>query len=200
MRFRFNTELGEYQPVGMGILEGAPRAAGTYTFTVELTDADSVKTQMDFSLRVSELADWGIRSATYNTAYSNIYPVVGGAGAPYSCAILEGALPQGLLMNGTCLVSGTPIESGNYSFKLRMRDGASREYIRWTNIYVGSGIANSLDFNGEWIVNRSLNSTWSPGYNAWGGSGSYTWQVLGSPPAGITVPAGFAYGLPPGNS
>jgi large repetitive protein len=96
------------------VLSGTPTVPGNYVFTLRLTDSNG-----NFMERTYTLAIMGITNTppapTQNTAYSFQFVAAGGT-APYTFT-LEGALPVGLSMDSTGLISGTPTgtDTGNFT-------------------------------------------------------------------------------------
>jgi hypothetical protein len=72
-----------------------------------------------------------IAPLTKNVPYSQQLSAAGGA-APYTWSLTAGALPPGLTLSSTGLISGTPTASGSFSFTVTVRDrnnaSASRTY------------------------------------------------------------------------
>ncbi|MEZ4526976.1 MAG: PKD domain-containing protein [Desulfobacterales bacterium] len=62
---------------------------------------------------------------TEGSAYSHALSVSGGT-APYTCTVISGSLPEGLTLNPSdAVISGTPGETGTFSFAVRVQDAAS---------------------------------------------------------------------------
>ena len=112
-----------------GVIGGTPAAAGSATFTAQVTDAVSRTAQRTLSISVAPAPPAPLRlnlATSFEVAKGQTFsyqPEVTGGTPPYSWAITAGALPAGLSLNaGTGAVSGTPTLGGDYSVTLAVRD------------------------------------------------------------------------------
>ena len=101
-----------------GALSGIPSAAGTFSCTFKITDAQGVSATKLLTLQI---ANYAISSARIGYAYSYGLTASGGT-APYSWLLTGGALPPGLKLASSGVVSGTPIKTGSYTFTIRVTD------------------------------------------------------------------------------
>jgi hypothetical protein len=109
-----------------GVLSGTPSAAGTFAFTVSVTDANGVIGSRAYSVVVvcppiallpSALADGSI-GATYDAAL-----FAGAGAAPYAWSVTSGGLPGGFSLDaGTGAISGTPTAAGTAVFTIGVTD------------------------------------------------------------------------------
>jgi hypothetical protein len=105
-----------------------PTTAGTYTFTVKVTDS-SANTATTGSLSITIDPGLVITPPTFptgiiNTTYpSETFTASGGSGTGYTFALASGSLPTPLTLgaNGT-IASGTPTTAGTYIFTVRVTD------------------------------------------------------------------------------
>ncbi|MCU1329149.1 MAG: hypothetical protein JWN34_4519, partial [Bryobacterales bacterium] len=110
---------------GGGSFSGAPSAAGTYTFTVRVTDASLNFATQALSLVVSP----GVTVTTstlpvgeLTSAYSQTVSALGGLGG-YTYIVASGTLPSGITLNGsTGALSGTPLSAGTSNLVFRATD------------------------------------------------------------------------------
>jgi hypothetical protein len=109
-------------------ISGTPAAYGTYTFTVKATDYHGYTGTQTYSFTVGApvitILPSTITGATAPASYSTTFTATGGI-APYTFAVLSGALPTGLSLSGAGVLSG--IASGadtavTYNFVLRATD------------------------------------------------------------------------------
>lgn len=78
-----------------------------------------------------------VPQATIGQAYSTELQASGGV-LPYTWSVTSGALPAGLELSSTGILSGTPIESntvGNYTFTVRVADSTSPAALTATTAY-----------------------------------------------------------------
>ncbi|MFY9609109.1 MAG: putative Ig domain-containing protein [Blastocatellia bacterium] len=112
-----------------GVISGTPSATGNFSFTIDVTDADSRVTRKALSMAVTP-APLSIGAATLfdalkGTAFSYL-PAASGGTPPYTWSITAGVIPAGLSLNsGTGALSGTPTVLGTFSFVLSVRDQSS---------------------------------------------------------------------------
>jgi hypothetical protein len=115
-------------------LTGTPTTAGTYTFSLKATDSAGTSTTVPFTLKVGtiSLTTGNPVNAIQGVAYNQQLTATGGS-APYSFAFAPAslsleALPPGLNLSSTGLISGTPLSTGSYSFKVTVTDNAGKTY------------------------------------------------------------------------
>lgn len=98
-----------------GRIAGVPTTQGTRTFTVRVTDARKRAATKRLSIVVGPMsvtaADLPV--GRQGSAYSAGFTINGGKGRA-SWKLTQGALPPGLRLSSTGLVSGTPAAAGNY--------------------------------------------------------------------------------------
>jgi hypothetical protein len=135
--FRVNGTL----PTGLtmtssGLISGTPTQQGEWTFWIIMQDipswqggvfwcADDVSTEKQFSITIQQGLQIVQRQSTLtagqlNTPYSLQFSATGGNP---TWTVSSGALPAGLTLSSTGLLSGTPTAQGDYSFKITATDG-----------------------------------------------------------------------------
>lgn len=130
-------------------LEGTPTTAGSYAFTIKVTDAvgrvatrafnttiapsGSVVTPTVATLRILTST---LPGGTVGTWYGQ---TLGGAGgtAPYAWSVLGGITPPGLSVEGGS-VYGTPTTAGNYAFTVKLNDATGASVSQLFNVQVSS--------------------------------------------------------------
>jgi hypothetical protein len=168
-----------------GRLAGTPVAAGTFTFSVQLTDAASQSTSRSCSVSVSpvfSIVTDTLPDATMRATYSQTLSVVGGTG-PYRWDLTSGSLPPGLgLDSSSGNVSGVPSQVGTFSFTITATDSHGAQAQRAYRIAVGAGLtiaacpANSA----------SIGAPYTATLEAVGGVLPVRWTISsGSLPAGL---------------
>ncbi len=132
-------------------------------------------------------------SGTEDVLYPNVSLVATGGTAPYSWAVLSGALPSGMSLSSAGVLSGTPTAAGSFEFVVRVTDAVSATDDSGTLSLViasapGSALAvttTSLPSGDRGVTypNRTLSAT--------GGTAPYTWTVAsGSLPTGLSLSSG----------
>jgi hypothetical protein len=108
-----------------GVISGTVTAAGPYSFTITVTDANGKTSTVTYTGTVSE--DLAITTITIPTpiigqAYNQPVQTQGGV-APFTFSITAGALPPGLTLDPTTgVLSGTLSTPGPYSFTVTVVD------------------------------------------------------------------------------
>ncbi|MEU4436783.1 putative Ig domain-containing protein, partial [Micromonospora chalcea] len=125
--YRLSVTSGSLPP-GMLVvgtsLGGSPTTAGTYTFTLRMTDKNDLFDEQTATIEVREpkvvITSGKPRSPMYLGRVYAIHTVeaTGGTG-PYRLSVVSGSLPPGMLVVGTSL-GGSPTTAGTYTFTLRM--------------------------------------------------------------------------------
>ena len=171
-----------------GLLSGTPSASGTFAFTAEVTDTASGDATANLSVvifdpltisTVSPLAD-GVKSA----ALSRSLAATGGA-SPYTWSLLSGALPGGVTLGGSGLLSGTPSATGAFNFVAKVTDSGGRidtkafalAVVTQLDLTTGTSLGGGTD-------GANYNATLA----ATGGLAPYTWLMTsGTLPSGLTL-------------
>lgn len=178
------TVTGGALPAGItlasdGTLSGTPTTAGSYSFTVKVTDTAANTATATFSLTVEPtlaISTTTLPSAAVNNSYSQKLAATGGSGG-YTWAVSGSATNNlstyylSLASDGT--VSGTPTTTGTASFTAVVTDSDSHTATLALTINITSLVVNTGTLN-YGVVGSAYSQTLA----ASGGSGSYTWSVL----------------------
>jgi hypothetical protein len=116
-----------------GVLSGTPAAAGSFTFTVRVSDS-TAPTQLTATTTltlnvVSALGPLVITSplppAQLGLPYSQTLTVSGGT-PPYVWSVVNGAPPNGIALSPSAgVLSGTPTQSGTVTFTVMVTDSTT---------------------------------------------------------------------------
>jgi hypothetical protein len=186
------------RPGGATIL-GAPRATGSYTFTLTATDFSTppVSVSQTYTLNVVALdADWqwtpfAIRNIP---GYNGYLRILGGM-PPYNVTLAPDSqpLPSGATLNADGSITGQIFEGGNFYPSLRIQDNSASPIVlgrHGHNLVVNSDVGGTfqigIDPSAPFIAvrNQSYNFT----VRAFGGSGTYQWRTQnGSLPPGLSL-------------
>jgi hypothetical protein len=117
-------------------LAGTPTTAGTYTFTMQVSDYNGQQATQQFSLTIDpmpplQLSGTGpcCTAGTVGAAYPAIAFGATGGQPPYTFSVAAGQVPPGLSFSsgnpGTYnnnVLSGTPTKAGTFAFTMKVTD------------------------------------------------------------------------------
>ena len=114
---------------GGGALTGTPSGAGTFSFTVQVTDHASATATRQLTLLIAGITTpSALPNAAVGVAYSQALVLSGGA-PPYGWSIVQGALPAGLSLDtADGKISGTPTAAGNFTVTVQVTDSTPTSY------------------------------------------------------------------------
>ncbi|MEA2414636.1 MAG: hypothetical protein QOI58_1293 [Thermoanaerobaculia bacterium] len=111
-----------------GAITGTPTTAGTSTFTISATDVNGCSGSRLYEITIASpgcpailLSPTTLPPGTTLFPYSQQITASGGA-APYTFTIAAGALPPGLVLSSSGLISGVPQQSGIFNVTIRATD------------------------------------------------------------------------------
>ncbi len=122
-----------------GAITGSPTAAGTFNFTVQVTDAFAQTATKALSISVNSapsVVTTSLPNGTFGVAYNSSVTATGGT-TPYSWSIFSGALPASLNLNpSTGAITGTPTAAGTSNFTVMVTDALAQTAARALSIIV----------------------------------------------------------------
>ena len=165
-----------------GAITGTPTAAGSFTLKV----TDSLGNVATTTCLISINSGINLSCSTTNTgevgvAFNSGPMSVTGGTAPYSYSVV-GTLPAGLTLNtSTGAITGTPTASGSFSVKVTDSNGASATGCAIT-------INSSLSVTCASVTTGEVGVAFNSGpMTVTGGTAPYTYSVVGTLPAGLTL-------------
>lgn len=175
-----------------GVLSGTPTVVGTFNFTVRATDANGCSTDRAYALVVNcgpiVVAPTTLPNATAANFYSTSLSATGG-NAPYTYSVVAGsALPAGLTLSTTGVISGTPTVTGTRTFTVRVQDSKTP-----TPCFVNQVITLTINcpviaIAPSTLPNGAAGAMYSANLSASGGVGAYSFSVsAGALPTGLTL-------------
>jgi hypothetical protein len=182
-----------------GQISGTPSQAGSSAFTVQVTDSSApvqkATQQLNITVQgtgtVLQITSTSIPSGKVGGAYSTTLLAAGGV-APYTWAINSGSLPAGLTLNAsTGQISGTPSQSGSYSFVAQVKDSSSPSQLATQPLSTSiASAATTLAIATQSLAGGQQGAAYSAGLTATGGVQPYAWSLSsGSLPAGLSLAA-----------
>jgi hypothetical protein len=178
-----------------GQLSGTPSAVIASIFSVSVTDADNLTAGRSLSL--TAYAPPVLAAVPARTAYVsdviNLALSVSGGKTPYSFSS-AGSLPPGLsLGDSSGLLQGTLTTPGSFSFNVTATDANGRTSTHSISFTVHTPPAVTTSS----LAGGYLGSSYSATLTATGGNGTLSWNIVDSPPPGLTLStSGILSGTP----
>jgi hypothetical protein len=131
----------------IGVVHGTPTSTGSFTFTVEVQGGAPMQTsRQTFRLDVApgvSVSTSTLGAGTVGTGYAAALSATGGT-APYTWSIASSALPAGLSLSGTGIISGTPTQAGTFNFTVRVRDTSGSSATKALSVVINAVASGSL--------------------------------------------------------
>jgi uncharacterized protein (TIGR03437 family) len=193
--FVFSLSSGELPPGlalhGGSSLSGTPSAPGTFHFTLQARDSNGATGVRDYTFVVYPagivLTTESLPGGARGEEYFSLFTAQGGA-PPYSFSIKTGALPAGLRLETSGILSGAPAAAGTYAFTVEARDTGGNAGSRQYTLTVGSD--PPLTVLTTWLAKATAQVDYRAMFEASGGRPPYRWEIVsGFLPAGVQLSA-----------
>ena len=187
-----------------GTISGVPTAAGSSSFTVQVTDSINGTVTKSFSLAVNlptppVINNTSLAAGQVTVPYAQSVLVSGGV-SPYTFTVTSGTLPAGLALNSaTGSLSGTPTTAGSSTLTIQVQDQVSNTASQSYTLTVAGSPYAPLTFTNTSFIPLVLESAASRTISVTGGLAPYTFSITtGALPAGMTLSAssGIFSGIP----
>ncbi len=179
-----------------GSLSGMPGQHGTFPITLTARDSSSPAKTQTVSGSMTVYAPFAaIPSATPQSAaevgqlINPVTIVANGGKPPYTFGVVDGALPAGVGVNqSTGVLSGSPEQSGNFSFRLRASESFRPEAPIVSDLYTMVVAPALISFNLAQTPPAEVwaGTSFSTQLSASGAPGPFTFSGTSLPP-GFTV-------------
>ena len=194
-----------------GILAGTPTAAGTSTFTVQVTSTNSNATASFPPLIATQpftvviypvlaLTPQVVGAGVVATPYTATLAATGGYGTgTYIFSLASGALPPGLKLSSGGTISGTPTATGTATFSVQVTSSSAGLPALTATQSFTIAIYPALALTPSTLNPGMVGANYSVGFAPTGGygSGSYSYTLTsGTLPSGISLVNGILSGTP----
>jgi hypothetical protein len=170
-----------------GAITGTPTTAGSFSFTVKVTDgagaaATTNGCQITINRAIVSVACPG--GGEVGQAYSSNL-TASGAASPYTYAIASGSLPPGLSLNAsTGAITGTPMAAGTFTFTATATSATGVTGQNVCAIVIESGVTLSCPSANTGVGGEAYSSN----LVASGGASPYTYAIAsGNLPPGLSL-------------
>jgi hypothetical protein len=186
------TQISGTLPSGLtlaanGALSGTPAASTNAFFDLRVTDAVGASAIRSYQLYIGvgvTIDASQLPNPTVGVAYSKALSAAGGT-APYTWSVIGGALPPGLALSTSGVLSGTPTTPGVFFVTVRAADSASGANFATFTITVLPAVTITT---ASPLPNGSPGIAYSVTLAATGGAAPYTWAVAsGNLPPGLSL-------------
>jgi uncharacterized protein YhjY with autotransporter beta-barrel domain len=188
-----------------GVLSGTPVGVWNIAFTITATDTGSTGSGSPFTVSnnysffsgapVVTVSPATIPNATPAVAYSQQLTASGGA-APYLFQLRTGSLPPGITLSATGLISGTSTQVGTYTFSIRAIDANGFDALPFPTYTLVVDAPTLTMTPAAGTLNAPYATSFSQTFTASGGSGSFSYALTGTLPAGLTFSGNTISGVP----
>jgi len=174
-----------------GVISGTPASPGTFTFTVQLTDAGSATATKALQIVVRAavgITTLSLPNGAVGVAYSQPLAAANGQ-TPYAWSVISGSLPAGLLLNSASgIVSGTPTAAGGpFPFTIKVADALGGVDAKGYSIAIASApviTTSSLPTGEAGLIYAGTT------LGATGGQPPYAWGLQSGSLDGLTLNSG----------
>ncbi|MDZ3832818.1 MAG: putative Ig domain-containing protein [Sphingopyxis sp.] len=190
-----------------GAISGTPTTPGNFNFTVQATDSSTgggapFSGTRNYTVAVGGptviLSPAALPDPGIGQAYSQTVSASGGT-APYTFGVTAGALPPGLTLSTSGVISGTATASGAYNFTVTATDstGGLGPYTAAQSYSLNVGAA-TVAVSPTTLPAPVYNTPYNQNITASGGTAPYSYAITaGALPSGLALaPDGTLSGTP----
>ncbi|WP_193556118.1 S-layer homology domain-containing protein, partial [Paenibacillus ginsengarvi] len=184
-------------PVGMafsssGIFSGAPTVAGSYTFTVRVTDDQPANANQSFTVVIEppdplKFGTTSLPNGKVGAAYTPVTIESFGGIGKRTYSLVSGALPVGMALTSSGVFSGAPTVAGSYTFTLRVTDDQPANANQSFTVVIEP--PEPLKFGTTSLPNGKVGAAYTPvTIESFGGFGKHTYSLVsGALPVGMAL-------------
>ena len=171
-----------------GGISGTATASGTASFTLRVTDSASTVAEASRSINVAGqllVTTPTLPAGEVAQSYSSAITTSGGSGA-VTFSVSSGALPTGLTLSSTGMLSGTSTNTGTSSFTVTATDAVGRSVSRSYTVTIAPAFAITTSRLNDALIGVAYSQSLSGA----GGVTPYSWEIVsGSLPTGLVLNA-----------
>src|SRR5471030_1893101 len=170
-----------------GTIGGTSFISGLFGFSVQVTDSAGIKAAKTLaitingavSIQTNALADAPIRAPYLQQLFA------AGGTPPYAWSLLSGAPPDGIGLDSSGILSGTPTLVGSFTFTVRVADSVRAFADRLFQISTTAGLVITT---APVLAPATVGLQYGQPLVAAGGRPPYVWSISsGGLPAGVTL-------------
>ena len=138
-----------------GTLAGIPTLAGTYTFMLTVTDSVGATGTVPMPVTIFPalmITTTNLPGGDVGCPYNQTIQTTGGS-APITFALTNGALPPGLMINSSGVVSGTPTAVGSFTFTVTASDTNGATSTQIYTVVINPMVSITTTTLSNWTVN-----------------------------------------------
>jgi uncharacterized repeat protein (TIGR01451 family) len=173
------------------------KALDNFTFTIQVKDktTDSIA-EKAFHIHINEAVKLNapvLPKGETDAVFPDWDPSASGGDEQYIWSISKGTLPEGLhLDNDTGVIYGIPKNPGTTVVKLTVTDSLKGAATKTLSIK----ILKTLEIITTALPDGEIGIPYKATLKAKGGTGRYTWSIIGSLPSGLKLEKGVIKGTP----
>jgi VCBS repeat-containing protein len=193
-------------PAGMslstaGVLSGTPTQTGTFTVTVQVTDANGCTGTLSVPFAINcapmALSPSNIPTAVSGSVYSGATFAQTGGVTPIVWDLAAGALPAGTTLSSAGALAGTPTQTGTFNITVRAKDSNGCPATLPVSLVVTSKCP-TIAIGPSSLPSATLGVTYAAvNFTQTNGTAPVTWASVGTLPPGMSfTTAGVLFGTP----
>ena len=168
-----------------GTISGTPDGTGTFTFSIEATDANGAVAAKIVSILIYAPLLISTSTLPHGSvgASCNQYLSATGGREPYNWTISEGNLPAGLILSTSGPISEKPSVAGIYTFTIQVADANGTIVAKQFSIEISDQLMISTSSLPYGVIDMQYNAS----LNAMGGTPPYTWSIISGSLPGMNL-------------
>jgi len=173
---------------------GTPSAVGELTFTLKVTNSAGISNTKTFTINIAEPPAPAISTNTLpnGTVGSSYYGQLTSSPTNVKWSITSGSLPPGLSLGEDGYLSGTPKETGTYTFLAKAENVAGLSGTQWLTINIDLPTSPIISTNT--LPDGTVGSSY---YGQLTSSPNATWSTESALPPGLSLYSnGYISGYP----